>query len=182
MKLNAIFTRKEPELNPKDCVIEHIEMMNGKSFDYFRKNLLQDHTFIEEHIDDMFHDKDGTLHAIVAVNEETGDGIIIDSSGSSYARYASFAPNILSHFKEEMKLICDRVLDEARTQNKREFDLEEISDQYGVPLIDGNGFIHLFATALNEKAEVCDIEYFDDGLIELSLSGDGSQFQGMEMK
>ena len=182
MKLNAIFTRKEPEIIPKECVIEHIEMMSNSQFNHFRKKLLHDYDFIEDNIDNMFHDKNGILHAITAINEDTGDGILIDSSGSAYARYSSYLPKILPYIKEQVWEVCNKVVSEAIFDMKKEFDLEEISDKYGLPLREGNGIVNLFVQQLQEIDDVGELEFFDDGIFDLNLNPDGYPDRYNEME
>ncbi len=161
MKINANFKRKDDEIRTTECIIEHVEFLSNSGFNYFSKNLLDDHLFIENNIDYMFYD--GVQHSILAVNEETGDGILVDSSGSAYARYSSFVPKILPYIKEQVAMVCDKILSEM--DKTTEFNLEEISQKYGLPLREGNGIVTLLAEQLQKTV---DVEFYDDGVFEVT--------------
>lgn len=181
MKINGIFNRKESSYEPKECVIEFIEIMTSTQFNYFNHNLLADYPFIIRHQNEMFHDESGTLHAILALNEETGDGIIIDSSGYAYPRNTSYVPCIKPYLDNQIAMICDRVLSEAVFNNKMEFDLTEVSEQYGVPLREGNGFGAMFAEQMQNASDVKRIE-FEDGMFEITLDSNEYTTHRMEME
>ncbi len=172
MKINAILNQKEDEYNPTACVIEHITILDDAQFSVFRNNLLCDYAFIEENREWMYEDENGTLHAILALNEDTGDGILIESSGFSYARYSSYVPCILPHIVEQVQTVCEAVFSEAVFDMKKQFDIEEISQQYEIPLREGNGFDVLFATCLKEMQDIEHLEFFDDGKFEITLDRD----------
>lgn len=92
LELNAVFSRKEPTFEPSNCIVEKVIQLSGAEYDRFRRNMLADHDFIRDNIDLMYHEGD-KLHCIMAVGEGRADGVLIDSSGSAYARYAAFIPN-----------------------------------------------------------------------------------------
>ena len=41
----------------------------------------------------MYCDRQGVYHCLLVVGEDRPDGILVESEGSSYARYAAFLPN-----------------------------------------------------------------------------------------
>ena len=84
LKTNAIFYRKVTELETKPCVIEAIQLMNQKEYGEFSKRLLSDQSFIADKKELMYTDPSGQTHGLLALNEESGDGILIDSSGYDY--------------------------------------------------------------------------------------------------
>jgi len=92
LKTKAVFERKTADFQPRDCVIEKIIGLTSREYDAFSSNMLADHDFIKDNIDLMFVDQEGAYHCLLVVGENRPDGILIESEGSSYARYAAFLP------------------------------------------------------------------------------------------
>lgn len=89
----AVFERKTDDFQPRDCVIEKIVELDSGEYDAFSKNMLADYDFIKDNIDHMYCDGEGVYHCLLVVGQDRRDGILIESEGSSYARYSSFLPN-----------------------------------------------------------------------------------------
>ena len=181
MKINAIFMRKEPEIEVQECFVEAIESMTANKFYSFSKNLLKDYEFIEHNTDKMFRDSDGRQHCILAMNEDTGDGILIDASGGSCARYSAFVPNIKSYITEQISILADKILCEAIFDYKLDFEMEEVSQQYGMAINESNGIGCMLVECLKS---ITDIEHFEveDGVIYLTLDRDMYPNHGVEME
>ena len=183
MKLSAVFTRKEPEITPKECVIEYVKLMNDTKFNHFIKNLLQDQAFIEDHIEDMYHDENGTLHAILALNEETGDGILIDSSGSSYARYSSFVPKIMLYLEQQIAMATEHIINQAVYENNDALYLDDLSKELDIIIEDDDGIAELFVKHLKSIPDIDEFELGDEMIIvKLNQEMYPKQNTGMEMK
>ena len=92
MELNAIFHPKQPEFEPQRCVVAKIVELDSIDYREFRSNMMQDWDFIAENIPLMGYDENGTRHCMLVLGEGFDDGILVDSQGYDYARYASFLP------------------------------------------------------------------------------------------
>lgn len=180
MKINAVFKCKEPVIETNECFIEGIELMTDSQFKVFSKNLFKDYDFIERNIDNMYNDNNGIKHCILAMNNETGDGILIESSGYSNCQYSSFVPHIKSYINEQVSLVVAQVLSAAIFNNKLEFDLDEISAEYGINIQDGSGFINIFTKQLKEISDIEQFE-FEEDVLYLTLDSDMYPNQGMKM-
>ena len=97
LKTKAIFERKIDDFQPKDCVIEKVIELTSQLYDSFSKNMLADYDFIKDNKDLQYCDAEGTYHCILVVGEDRNDGILVESEGADYARYAAFLPMPL-HF------------------------------------------------------------------------------------
>lgn len=101
----AIFERKTDDFQPKNCVIEKIIELVSQEYDAFTQNMLAEYDFIKDNIDLMYCDGQGAYHCLLVVGEDRPDGILIESEGSAYARYAAFLPNasdfLAAHPKRE---------------------------------------------------------------------------------
>ena len=89
----AKFVRKAliTELIPNDTfIIEKVINLTESEFKVFSDRLLDDYHFIKESIDLMYIDKDNIWHVIMVTTESIDYGILINSEGSSYAKYSGY--------------------------------------------------------------------------------------------
>lgn len=89
----AKFVRKAliTELLPNDTfIIEKVINLTESQFKAFSNRLLDDYHFIKENIDLMYVDKDSVWHVIMVTTESIDYGILINSEGSSYAKYSGY--------------------------------------------------------------------------------------------
>lgn len=93
--MKTTFIRKpEPkELIPQDeFVIEKVVVIEHNVFTCFINDPLNDYDFIKDNKDSMFVDEKEVWHCILVKTEGYDYGILVESEGSSYARYASAVP------------------------------------------------------------------------------------------
>ena len=77
-------------------------MLDDNAWQYFSNHLLNDYDFIEQYADEMGVGSDGIVNALLVFNEKTGEGILVNSEGSSYARYSALLPNARSFIEQQM--------------------------------------------------------------------------------
>ena len=165
LKTNAIFYRKVTELETQPCVIEAIQLMNQKEYGEFSKRLLSDQSFIADKKELMYTDPSGQTHGLLALNEESGDGILIDSSGYDYARYVSFMPNIKAYIDQQIVQVADQIFEEAAENTSNGSWIvyfEEIAEEHGLNVTANNGIGTLILNELQSR----------DGMAEISLEED----------
>lgn len=81
---------KDPEITAQPWEIEHtMELPPGK-FRYFKEHLLDDQPFIAEHAKDLHKDGYGITHGMLVLCEGIDEGILVNSEGFAYARYAAY--------------------------------------------------------------------------------------------
>lgn len=101
------FIRKpgREELDPRkkgsNFKIENIVTLEPKFFEEFLSDPLDDYDFIKDNIERMYTDKDGIWHCILVTAEGYNFGILVQSEGYSYARYAASIPR--SEFEEVIR-------------------------------------------------------------------------------
>ena len=100
MNIKAIFHQKEPELNLKDCVFDRVVFLPDDQYRRFQKNMLDDYDFISQYRDEMYQDGD-TVHCILVKGMNSSDGILVNSEGSGYARYAAYLPAAQAFLNEQ---------------------------------------------------------------------------------
>lgn len=140
--LNTALLRKESEFRTKSCVAEKAIAVSHDEFDNLKRHPLRDNDLIADNVDLMYCDSDDNYHCLLIYDEEQGDGLLIESEGTSYARYAQYIPRakelVESHQNLEISLtssekqICnllsemaERIAD-AVCQGCREFTIDDV--------------------------------------------------------
>lgn len=90
--INTNLLRKESEFRTKSCVVEKAIAVSHAEFENLKRHPLQDNNLIAENTDLMYCDSDDIYHCLLIYDEEQGDGLLIESEGSSYLRYAQYIP------------------------------------------------------------------------------------------
>lgn len=90
--LNTNLLRKESCFEPMPCIVEKVVEMSHGAFDRLISKPLENSYFIQQYSDLMCYSQDA-YHCILAVDKECGDGLLIESEGSKYARYAQYIPH-----------------------------------------------------------------------------------------
>ena len=95
MQARAIFRRKEVCFEPSECEIEKVIHLSDSDFARFQQTLLDNYDFLHENAD-LMRVENGVTHCLLVVGETFKDGILVNSEGSDYARYAAYFPNAKS--------------------------------------------------------------------------------------
>lgn len=90
--LNTALLRKESEFRTKSCMVEKAIAVSHAEFEYLKSHPLRDNKMIAENAEVMYCDRDDNYHCLLIYDEEQGDGLLIESEGASYARYAQYIP------------------------------------------------------------------------------------------
>lgn len=160
----AIFERKISEFDTQNCIIEGIEMMNEDEFEDFSKNLLDDKDFIKNRKEEMYIDGKGLVHGLLALNMDSGHGILIDSQGFDYARYTAFLPSIKSYIDNHISMVVDKIIEEA-TENSSNGSwviyFDEIEENHGLIIKENNGIGTMLLKELENREEIAELEIGD---------------------
>lgn len=95
MRSRAIFRRKETCFEPSECEIEKVIHLSDSDFTRFQQTLLDNYDFLRENAD-LMRVENGVTHCLLVVGESFEEGILVNSEGSDYARYAAYFPNAKS--------------------------------------------------------------------------------------
>ena len=88
----ARFERKENAIDVQEFRIVALETIDSTQWEYFSKHLLDDYDFISKYEGNLHVEQDGATNALLVLNAKTGEGIIVNSEGSAYARYSAYLP------------------------------------------------------------------------------------------
>ena len=161
----AIFERKISEFHTKESVINGIELMNDKEFEIFSKNLLSEQSFIADRKEEMYIDSTGQIHGLLALNKDSGDGILIDSQGYDYPRYVAFIPNIKPYIDNQISIVAEQIVKESAENTSNgswAIYFDEIEESYGIVVKENNGIGTLLLDELTSRDEIAEIEVLDD--------------------
>lgn len=161
----AIFERKISAFDTQACVINGIEIMDENEFEEFSNNLLNDRTFIADRKDEMYIDSAGQKHGLLALNKDSGDGILIDSQGYDYPRYTAFMPNIKPYIDSQISIVAEQIIKEAAENTSNgswAIYFDEIEESHGLVVKENNGIGTMLLDALTSRDEIAEIEVLDD--------------------
>ena len=193
MRLTAAMRRKENFIKDEPCVIKKVVTLTDAEYEKFSNNLIADRDFIKRNAIHMGFDN-GERHCLLVTSHARQDGILVDSSGYGYARYAAHVPNakdllLIRRMTPEMRELLTKVPDIAEhilelgadgntAPHTAEINMYALEDEYGVMLVDRPMAQNALAQELRSHSEVSDI-YFDGRRLEVTFSG---QTQEMAQK
>lgn len=134
--LNANMICKSSGFRPQECTVEKVIEVSSDEFRHFIDCPTLRNYYLSQYRSLMgFYD--GTNHGVLFVNEENGDGLLVNSEGYDYARYSQFIPNargIIRDFEQTaaldaLKTHMDSCIDKWLKQYENE-------GKFGIPLTD----------------------------------------------
>ena len=90
-------------------------VLPNAEYDYFTRHLLHDYDFIDENRE-LMGEWDGAWHCLLVTGENTGEGVLVQSEGSSYARYSAFVPSVSGLIIQEK---CEKYGHRENTQAEK---------------------------------------------------------------
>lgn len=95
------------EKNKSNFVVDNVIELSRLRYEEFAKNLLTDFDFIKDNIEFMYIDTERVLHTILIKEGGKLDGILVESEGYNYARYAAYY--------EEDGFVTDKISEQILT-------------------------------------------------------------------
>ena len=154
----------KPDFQFQKAKVEKKVCLPAGEFEEFLKNPLEDMPCIVENVDLMQEDREGIYHCLLITGEGRRDGVLVESEGYRYARYASYVPDAaaleyesLSEFGARMSWLADRMILEGSRQTgegNRIFSFEELQELCDLPLSANPALAELLADMVVERPEV----------------------------
>ena len=159
-------------------MVEKAIAVSNAEFENLKRHPLCDNKLIAENVDLMYCDGDNNYHCLLVYDEEQGDGLIIESEGTSYARYSQYIPGakelvevhqnpVISLTNGEKKLhellseTAERIAVFAHL-NYSEFSLDDVIQDLGCDFDDVKKmFIEAAAEILNERNDIRSVKIND---------------------
>ena len=168
MKFKSNFTDKPANFQMDDCQIEKVVELSHDDFFRLKITPLVDQSFVRENKDCMFH-SDGVIHCLLALGQDSNDGVLIDAEGYNYPRYASYIPGMRDIVNAEMDRAADFII-RWGTENTASGSwcvyFEDLEEHLDLTVREGSGLDSMLRTALKQRPEVSAVD-MHDGCIEV---------------
>ena len=90
--INAVINRKADRYETEKCVVEKVIDVHETEFKKMLEKPLERNYYLAPYRSLMgFYDN--VYHCVLLVDQKSGDGLLVNSEGSDYARYSQFIPN-----------------------------------------------------------------------------------------
>ena len=93
LKFNSTLDHKQSDYKTREIIVEKVITLYGKSFSELKNHPLSDNQYIAQNRELMYIDSNDTAHCLLMVDYDSGNGILVESEDSSYARKSQFIPN-----------------------------------------------------------------------------------------
>lgn len=171
----------KPDFKFQKAEIEKKVCLSAGEFEEFLRNPLEGLPCIEENIDLMQEDRDGIYHCLLVTGEGRRDGVLVESEGYGYARYASYVPDAaaleydsLSEFGAGLSRLADQMI-QTGTDGTRDgnwiFYLDQVQEGCDFSLSENPALAELLADMLIERPEVS-MAYVRSACLELRFYPD----------
>lgn len=109
MNLQTIFERKPSDFKLREFEVAKTVRLSAEMFGAVLENPCQDYEFIREHTDLMCCDSSGVYHCLLLTGEGRSDGLLVESEGAAYCRYASYVPDVSALTSPALRELNDRM-------------------------------------------------------------------------
>lgn len=145
LKFNSTLNHKQSDYKTHEISVEKVITLYGRSFSELKNHPMHDNSYIAENRDLMYIDSEDVAHCLLLVDHDSGDGILVESEGSDYARKSQFIPNARAlvenneltaseqKLHNSLKKIVDHIAELAHCGEKS-FDFEELLDRSDLDL------------------------------------------------
>lgn len=166
--INAVMNRKADCYEPKKCVVEKVIDVHETEFKKMLEKPLERNYYLAPYRSLMgFYDN--AYHCILFVDQNSGDGLLVNSEGSDYARYSQYIPNAkdivlkqeqslaLDDLKTHMDCCIDRWLKQYANEDKFSISLTDLVDDSNVTEL----FVDYASEALcsDPRIETCELTH-----------------------
>lgn len=161
----AIFEKEVIAFDPEICAIEAIEIMDTENFEMFSGSVAKNREFILDRINQMYINSAARIHTLLVMDDEAGDGILIDASQPDDGVYMAFMPNIKPYIESQMAMLVNEIISDS-IQNTQDsstaISFGDITDQFDIPVKPNDGIAALLLRAFADKEEISGVEMKED--------------------
>lgn len=170
--MQAIFERKPSNFMPHEFEVAKTIQLPAAQFQSLLVAPLRDYDFIKEYADLMYCDENNVFHCLLLTGKGRSDGLLVESEGSAYCRYATYVPEIsaltspaLQKLNKCMTSTMNYII-ASGTENTTEGNWNVSFDELALH----TGFEHesnsvdTLLDMLREQEAVADVELTEDGI------------------
>lgn len=145
LKFNSTLNHKATDYKTHEIIVEKVVTLYGRDFSELKDHTMRDDPYISANRDLMYIDSNDVAHCLLLVDYDSGDGILVESEGSSYARKSQFIPNARAlvenneltaseqKLHNSLKKIVDHIAELAHCGEKS-FDFDELLNKSDLDL------------------------------------------------
>lgn len=165
MIVRAWFDRKPERFAiPSESVVEKIVELSAVQFAAFLNAPLKDWTFIAENVTLMRHDGERD-HCLLILEQGKDDGLLVQSEGYAYARYAAYLPSariILNASLEQAAELIVKEGTEYTSGGNWRVTFDELYEKTGLVVNQDNGVGSMLLSVLERRPEIAEAELTDE--------------------
>ena len=153
----AIFERKVDHLPVEKVTIDAIVELTPEQFRQFSQNMAADHDFITAHTGHMYQDDTSTKHCLLVLGENEQHGILVESEGYGYARYAAWLPNARSFVSQQLDMAARYIVNIGLAKGEgadQLFSFDELAKSLDLTITPDNGIDIRLAEMIEQYMEV----------------------------
>lgn len=168
MILNAVMNRKADCYETKKCVVEKVIDVHETEFKKMLEKPLERNYYLEPYRS-LTGFYDDAYHCVLFVDQKSGDGLLVNSEGSDYARYSQYIPNAkdivlmqeqslaLDNLKTHMDCCIDKWLKQYVNENKFSISLTDLINDSNLAEV----FVDYASEALcgDPRIETCELTH-----------------------
>lgn len=129
--------------------------------------MLDDYDFISKYEDALHVEQDGMTNALLVLNAKTGEGILVNSEGSAYARYSAYLPFAKPYLDYEVARIADYCVTEGTgntTDGVWAISFDEIYEHFDMDIAKNSELANLLVENLEGREEIDSVVLAEDGI------------------
>ena len=164
MKFKANFQYKPENFQMDDCRIERVVELSAEEFSALVTVPLRDHPAVAANKDCMFSE-DGVRHCLLALGHGSNDGVLLESEGYNFPRYAAYIPGMRDIVNAEIQRAAECIVRqgvEKTVSGSWCVYTEELEESLGLTVRAGNGLDAMLREALERRPEVAEVEMIGD--------------------
>lgn len=168
MILNAVMNRKADCYETKKCVVEKVIDVHETEFKKMLEKPLERNYYLEPYRS-LTGFYDDAYHCVLFVDQKSGDGLLVNSEGSDYARYSQYIPKAkdivlmqeqslaLDNLKTHMDCCIDKWLKQYVNENKFSISLTDLINDSNLAEV----FVDYASEALcgDPRIETCELTH-----------------------
>ena len=160
MKIRAEMGRQRAPLLPQEYQVDKVVELPNTLFGGFLVWPLERYEFIRENMIDAYQD-DGSVHCLLALSDDSPDGILVQCGKDGYAAYAAYVAGARDIVQAKLDRVADFIIGQGteRTASGEWYVCcEELEERFGVTIREGNGFDDMMQDTLERRPEVAQVE------------------------
>lgn len=141
-------------------------------FEEMLRHPMTNQDFLKENLETMYQDGSGAYHCLLVTGTGRADGLLVESEGFCYARYAAYVPQaralrypLLAELEEKLTSVVDFMIQDGTSHTSEGnwiLYFDELEEQTGLAVHDKPFLQELLGDMLCSRPEVSDFSIVED--------------------